>query len=463
MDSNYNIYKGVNTLLGEVMIPISTDMIDYETVTVSLNQLTELGIIDRLGFKGPYQANLGDSILIKSITLNKYIECGICNVDIDDDGICDNDEVLGCIDSEASNYDIFATEDDGSCQYMLDNPCDVIPSNIFVNNIIHNRVTFNWSSPIISPSYYMIRYRPVGTSMWSVITAGPQNTVPYDGTSRTRYFMQAGTTYEWNIRARLVNNSGVTICQSLWSDSDQFTTLPTCNNLENLNVNSEANVVFFNANEPVGSSNIWQVKGKIRELGSNDYRYLPTMIDGYNNQIKYNFIPNTVYEWHTKAWCLGNLDELGNSDLQYHSGWNDFNTFSTKAICDKLPINLSSSSNNSNTAITMSWETPTSGQPHHYFLELINLTTGQVFSWNNLSGSINTKTKYGQNAGNQFIWRIRGACGENGTTWATPFTEYENYTLEVIELVVIKKQLIRSVMFFCILILLKENLILVLI
>ena len=35
------------------------------------------------------------------------------------------------------------------------------------------------------------------------------------------------------------------------------------------------------------------------------------MIDGYNNQIKYNFIPNTVYEWHTKAWCLGNLDELG--------------------------------------------------------------------------------------------------------------------------------------------------------
>ena len=108
--------------------------------------------------------------------------------------------------------------------------------------------------------------------------------------------------------------------------------------------------VFFNANEPVGSSNIWQVKGKIRELGSNDYRYLPTMIDGYNNQIKYNFIPNTVYEWHTKAWCLGNLDELGNSDLQYHSGWNDFNTFSTKAICDKLPINLSSSSNNSNTS-----------------------------------------------------------------------------------------------------------------
>ena len=30
------------------------------------------------------------------------------------------------------------------------------------------------------------------------------------------------------------------------------------------------------------------------------------------------------------AW--GNLDELGNSDLQYHSGWNDFNTFSQKRL-----------------------------------------------------------------------------------------------------------------------------------
>ena len=57
----------------------------------------------------------------------------------------------------------------------------------------------------------------------------------------------------------------------------------------------------------------------------------------------------------------------------------------------------------------MSWDTPTSGQPDHYFLELNNETTGQVFSWNNLAGSSNStsKFKYGQRSGDQFKWRIR--------------------------------------------------------
>ena len=52
-----------------------------------------------------------------------------------------------------------------------------------------------------------------------------------------------------------------------------------------------------------------------------------------------------------------------------------------------------------------------------------------MFSWNNLAGSSTSKTKYGQSSGDQFKWRIRGACGENGTSWATSFTGYEYYTL----------------------------------
>ena len=53
----------------------------------------------------------------------------------------------------------------------------------------------------------------------------------------------------------------------------------------------------------------------------------------------------------------------------------------------------------------MSWDTPINGQPHHYFLELTNETTGQVFSWNNLAGNSTSKTKYGQSSGDQFKWR----------------------------------------------------------
>ena len=313
---------------------------------------------------------------------------------------------------------------------MVDNPCDITPSGLFVDNIIHERVAFNWSAPSSAPSYYMIRYRPVGTNSWTVMSAGPQNDVPFTGTSRTRYFMEPGTTYQWNIRARVVDENGATVCQSPWSASHQYTTLPACANLTDLSVNSEANLVYFNASKPIGEWGVWQAKGKIREVGSNNYRYLATTEDSYTNQIKYNFTPSTDYEWHTKAWCTGNVDEDGNSDPQYHSGWGEFSAFTTQDPCDKLPTNLSTTSgNNANTAITMSWDTPTSGQPHHYFLELTNETTGQVFSWNNLAGSSTSKTKYGQSSGDQFKWRIRGACGENGTSWATPFTGYEYYTL----------------------------------
>lgn len=37
--------------------------------------------------------------------------------DADDDGICDGDEILGCDDPQACNYDCLATENDGSCEY----------------------------------------------------------------------------------------------------------------------------------------------------------------------------------------------------------------------------------------------------------------------------------------------------------------------------------------------------------
>ena len=45
-----------------------------------------------------------------------YLDCdGNCTNDTDGDGICDEDEVLGCTDPDTPTYDAAATEDDGSC------------------------------------------------------------------------------------------------------------------------------------------------------------------------------------------------------------------------------------------------------------------------------------------------------------------------------------------------------------
>ena len=309
-------------------------------------------------------------------------------------------QACGCMDPYALNYNQLAIIDDGSCEYEeLDNPCDITPSELFVDNIIHNRVNFNWSQPEVSPSHYMIRYRPVGTSSWTVMTAGPVNNNPFNGTSRTRYFMEPETTYEWNIRARVLNEDGSTNCQSPWSASFQFTTLLACPNLENLSVSTEANWVTLNADAAGEEWGVWQSKAKMKELGANSFRYANGDSDGNINVLKGNFSPNTDYEWHTKAWCTGNVDELGNSDPQYHSGWGDFSYFTTEEICNKMPVNLSTSSNGANTAITMSWDLPLSGTPDHYFLELNNENTGQQWLWNNIPGSQTSKSKFGLTQG----------------------------------------------------------------
>jgi hypothetical protein len=42
---------------------------------------------------------------------------GVCLNDLDQDGICDENEVAGCTDSLACNYDMNASDDDGSCSY----------------------------------------------------------------------------------------------------------------------------------------------------------------------------------------------------------------------------------------------------------------------------------------------------------------------------------------------------------
>ena len=42
---------------------------------------------------------------------------GSCEFDVDNDGVCDSDEVFGCTDDTAANFDESATEEDGSCSF----------------------------------------------------------------------------------------------------------------------------------------------------------------------------------------------------------------------------------------------------------------------------------------------------------------------------------------------------------
>ena len=136
-----------------------------------------------------------------------YYDClGHCINDVNSNALCDETEVQGCTDSQAINYNPLATFDNNSCEYTP-SACDIIPTGLMVNNIIHNRVQFNWSQPSALPSYYMIRYRIVGSSSWT-LSCGYTNINPWQE-HHVIDFMQENSTYEWSVRSRVVNPNGL--------------------------------------------------------------------------------------------------------------------------------------------------------------------------------------------------------------------------------------------------------------
>ena len=59
-----------------------------------------------------------------------YYDCaGVCLNDSDGDGVCDELEISGCMDTDAFNYDPTATDDDGSCIAVVEGCMDASAYN----------------------------------------------------------------------------------------------------------------------------------------------------------------------------------------------------------------------------------------------------------------------------------------------------------------------------------------------
>ena len=75
--------------------------------------------------------------------LDGYDCHGNCLSDVDDDGICDDFEIYGCTESDANNFNPEATEDDGSCDYSVD--CD----GLLLNVSMHDSYGDGWNGNIL--------------------------------------------------------------------------------------------------------------------------------------------------------------------------------------------------------------------------------------------------------------------------------------------------------------------------
>ena len=90
-----------------------------------LNDINENGICDEdenVGCTDPIACNYDAEATTDSGSCtypDAGLDCnGNCLADADGDGICDGDEISGCTDSAACNYNGDATDNDGSCEYL---------------------------------------------------------------------------------------------------------------------------------------------------------------------------------------------------------------------------------------------------------------------------------------------------------------------------------------------------------
>jgi hypothetical protein len=73
---------------------------------------------------------------------NGYDCDGECYIDTDEDGICDENEILGCLDSGACNFNVNASENDFSCEYTscvgctYEYACNYDPEALIPDNAI---------------------------------------------------------------------------------------------------------------------------------------------------------------------------------------------------------------------------------------------------------------------------------------------------------------------------------------
>tara|TARA_Y100001954_G_scaffold239399_1_gene313669 strand:+ start:1308 stop:3029 length:1722 start_codon:yes stop_codon:yes gene_type:complete len=171
-----NSYSEVSILLSkyiddQIFFSANLFWIEYisDNYIFYLYQDTILGCIDPLACNYNSNANSDDNSCIYANDI-----CDTCSGetdgtgtvvdnDLDNDGVCDDDEVLGCTDAEACNYNILATDEDDSCIYPsetyldcngdclsdldLDGICDEIDDDIDGDGIDNNWENENGLNP----------------------------------------------------------------------------------------------------------------------------------------------------------------------------------------------------------------------------------------------------------------------------------------------------------------------------
>ena len=325
--------------------------------------------------------------------------------------------VYGCTDQNANNYDQIATVDDGSCTY----PC-LAPDGLNTYDVVHTRATFNFNST--GADYYKIRVKKNG-GPWQVITQLGTATGTPGGSTKTKYFLDADASYEWQVRAWCIDGQ-----VSGWSSSDFFTTLPNCPNATNHNASDiEAEWAILNWDAPNNTiAGVERYLARVREQGTNGWAIVTPGNSGTDtHKLKGSLTPGSTYEFETRTWC--NTGDINNpTDPYYKSEWGGSGLFTT-IPCPIQTHNLYTSFVNANIRFFGADFIADQITPYDHFTIRYKKVTDNAWSFRSVTAA--HIAAGGRNIGGlsyqeEYEWGIRTFCGVT-STWKSPWQAGPNF------------------------------------
>jgi len=191
-----------------------------------------------------------------------------------------------------------------------------VPTGLTATNNTSTSVTLHWNST--GATTYKVRYRPTGTTAWTVKGSATN--------SKNLTGLTPATSYQWQVRSRCVDTVTGTVTFSAWSSSSYFQTLgtTTCSTPTGLSA-------------VVSSSNTVQLAWNSTGATSYNIRYRPSNTAAWTNTTSATnsksisgLLGGMAYEWQVQGVC-------GSNGVIILSAWSQSAFFTTNAPLSLAP------------------------------------------------------------------------------------------------------------------------------
>ena len=328
----------------------------------------------------------------------------------------------------AGTYTVTATDAAGctaSIDVTIDEPSVAVcsaPTGLNTFDVVHTRATFNFTST--GADYYKIRVKENGGA-WQVITQLGTATGTPGGSTKTKYFLTADASYEWQVRAWCIDGS-----ISGWSSSAFFNTLPECPNATNQYASDiEAEWAVLNWDAPINTvAGVNYYLARIQEQGASSWNIVSPGNGGTDNfKLKGQLTPGATYNFETRTWC--NTGDSNNpTDPYYKSDWGGMVHFQT-IPCPVQTFNLYTSNVNATTQFFGADFIADGNVPYDHFTLRFREVGATAWTFRSITAAhiaAGGRNVGALTTGAEYEWGIRTFCG-TGSTWKSPWESGPNF------------------------------------